>query len=157
MYCLDQTLRIVRLVSHHYLLIILIFKTITLRGLFDICCRYQHASLGARRNGDGEAVIVKSTMMMWLAKVRSQSLVHSGYRPAIAAHQQGPVSAVGKLVGTMIERTLVLNADWTVAIFWASLPSAGSLMSERESLVWHAVVQICFLGRSDSIRVRSES
>jgi hypothetical protein len=36
-----------------------------------------------------------------------------------------PVSAVGPV----IERSLIRNPDWTVTIFWALLPSAGSLVS----------------------------
>jgi hypothetical protein len=41
----------------------------------------------------------------------------------------GPVSAVGKHVGPVIKMSLVRNSDWTVTIFYAPLPSTGSLVS----------------------------
>jgi hypothetical protein len=41
----------------------------------------------------------------------------------------GLVSAVGMRIGSVIERSLVQNLDWTMTIFWAPLPSTGSLVS----------------------------
>jgi hypothetical protein len=46
-----------------------------------------------------------------------------------AATLVGTVSALGKRVGPVIERSLVRNPDRTVAIFGSPLPSTGSLVS----------------------------
>jgi hypothetical protein len=40
----------------------------------------------------------------------------------------GTVSAVGKPIGPLIERSLVRNPDWTATMFSAPLPSRGTLV-----------------------------